>query len=146
MAMKDHVAYLESVGLTPLMMKRAQDIAGMAIRTGLPDIEDVYLSDIQMDGGRRYDVLLLFGGGKVLAANEWLTSDSFVVLPAKAQIQELHLEAEHYDFQQATVQSRLSMRAYAPGNILTWDGTATQANCDVLLSLIKRHLIPAVRP
>jgi len=134
--------YLASIGIKDLFYRRVEEICLLLGNLLDEEILDIFVSDyVQEDGTRIYDNLRLFTARGLIEADRFLTHDEFFFSDTrKCSPIAWELKTRDYDFQQATVKSRMSLRVAFTSDIRC-EFKASQENCDFLRSLLVKYFV-----
>jgi hypothetical protein len=141
--MKDEfIAYLGSIGMSTVLVERAQSIYDFYGRICREDITDIFVSEfIKQDGDREYQSLWFFSQGYAMEAKEFSGKDAFDMARIDPLVIYWIVEKQDYDFQAASDKSRLHIRVTLQ-SMQGCDFKASKNNCDYLKGLFLKYFAP----
>lgn len=134
-------AYLESIGIKELFLKRAEEVINFYQQIYQDQIEDIFVTEyLKEDGERVYESLFLFSKSLIMEAKQFLTVDDFDCVPFENNIRYWVIKKKEYNFLKALNKSRMTVEfAVSGGSSATLK--ASQGNCDHLKALFLKHII-----
>lgn len=141
----EHVQYLQSLGLSEILIERAKAVEVFYKTITNHEIDDVVVSEyLQPDGSRVYEGFWLFAGGYVLEAKSFAANDDYDLAPIKKSVRYWNIKKTDYDFNEATDNSRLTVRAtLGMGGLggVSIEIKASKKNCDHLKAIFLKYII-----
>lgn len=135
------VKYLESIGITQVLMPRIEWLIGALENISGEKIIDIFISEyMQDDGTRFYEDFRAFSENYQLAALKFINIDKYAIWDRnKQRFSGMNWDVSNYDFRSASPNSRASLLCsfYMPGPMLL---KASQNNCDKLFAVFKEYL------
>lgn len=142
----DFIEYFKSLGFKEQLLERISEILDDFSKLW-PDVEftDVAVDDYVLeDGTREFTNIHFYSEKKMcsfLAAN-FMTEKAYVLSYIERALDSVKIESQHYDFVEATEQSRLVVRArwrYQEGFS---ELKASSENCDHLMKIFAKYVLP----
>jgi len=146
---KEFGDYLESIGLTDVIIKRIEVVYQFYEKTlgKLDDeIQDIFVTDyISKDGMRQYENLWFFGKNYFMEAKLFLNQDDFDISPSAKKIDWIQVKKQDYDFVKANEKSRLYVNLLFLSKAGTASFKASEDNCDYLKEIYLKHMLSNLR-
>ena len=142
---KEHLEYLEKIGIKPPIRDRIEQIYEFYSEICPEEIEDVFVSDYNKeDGSRIYEQCRFYSEHFMMVADDFLQNDDFSFFNSySVRTLGLRIEKKHYDFKKANDKSRMIL-------VVEYEGTnlahikATKENCDYLKVLMQKWYMPSI--
>lgn len=139
---KEFTTYLETIGMTNVLIKRVETIYDFYRVVASAEITDIFVTDfIKEDGSREYESVWFFSEISAMEAKSFITKEEFDNSPLKKHISYWSIEKQDYDFIKATDKSRLQIHFSLP-EMTSADLKASKENCDFLNGIFKKHVLP----
>jgi hypothetical protein len=140
------LAYLELVGSPKAIQERAESLLAVYESLGVQP-SGFFLSEYrQEDGSPVHQSLWLFTDDLAMEAKLPTTGgEQFDFVPLARAIRHLVVEATDYDFAKASDESRMRVEVWFDGQRLG-ELRASASNCDLLMTVVGRYLLPNVAP
>lgn len=138
----DLTAYLKSIGMSDVLMRRVETIQEFYQGICPDEIRDIFVNDfIKEDGTREYGSVWFFSQTYAMEAKSFTSKDDFDMTPLRKRLTYWRVEKQDYDFAKATEKSRvlLQIRMDYP---VTGEFRASKENCDFLRDVLRKHILP----
>ena len=138
-------SYLKSIGITATLVNKIESILSFYKDICSYKIEDIFVSEyLTEDGSRQYENLWLFSKKSAMEAKQFVSTDNYDDTVFNKKIIRWDLSKTDYDFKNATEKSRAFL------NVMIQDGVsgvfkASKENCDQLLMIFKKHILPNMK-
>lgn len=133
--------YLDSIGISLLLQKRAEEVLKFYQQIYTDKVEDIFITEyLDEDGNRHYENMWLFSTTHAMEAEKFLQKDDFDCVPVTKLISRWCIEKTEYDFVKATAKSRMTV--YFNGNNFEADLRASKENCDQLKIVFMKYIMP----
>jgi len=141
----DFTAYLKTIGMTDILIKRVESIYNFYQGVSPEEITSIFVTDfIKEDGGREYENLWFFSKSNMMEAKGFISRDDFDMSPMLKHIIYWNVKKQDYDFQKATVKSRLHITIIVVYENIA-DFKASKDNCDYLKDIFQKHILPNIK-
>jgi predicted Zn-dependent protease len=139
--------YLSAIGISDVLSNRIEEIYKFYDEIILKDlidkIEDIFVTDyILNNGSRQYENVWFFTKRYVMEAKLFSKEDDFDISPLIKQVDFIDIKKHNYEFGKATEESRLSIIYASSLNTNQGDLRASKGNCDYLMKITLKYLIP----
>jgi hypothetical protein len=139
------ISYLESIGITGTLVNRIESILSFYQDICSSKIEDIFVSEyLTEDGLRQYENLWLFSKKSAMEAKQFVTGDNYDDSVFNKKIIRWELSKIDYDFNKATEKSRAFLNIMI-GGAVSGVFKASKENCDQLLMVFKKHILPNMK-
>ena len=137
-------AYLKSIGMSDVLVKRIETIHGFYQSISPGEITDVFVGEhLEADGNRAYESAWFFSQNYFMEAKTFTTKDNFDLVPVRNRVRHWRVEKQDYDFVNATEKSRMVIEIRlieSLGGIFR----ASKENCDFLRDVFRKHILPNI--
>jgi hypothetical protein len=141
---KEFLTYLNAINTTQTVQNRVAMFYNLCQNICTEDLVDIFVDDyVNQDGSISYTGLSFFSKNFTLSIPNFLTSDIISILGNKVAVQWFRLQIRDYDFKKGNDQSRISMDLMK-GITATGYYKGSRNNCDFLLEIMKKYLLPNI--
>jgi len=134
--------YLESVGITKVLISRIEYLYNVLNSLIDEELEDIFINEyIKEDGSRQYEHLKYFTKNYFISAINFINLDNYSISLKTSEMSLIKLESINYDFKEATTNSRLTLtcRYVGQGDIILIL-KASGSNYDRLINIYNKHI------
>jgi hypothetical protein len=142
---KKFVTYLESVGMTDILIKKAAAMHKVYCELCAEKITDIFVSEhLNEDGSRVYDSLWFFSENYFMESSEFTYKGNYDIAPMRKKITLCRVETQEYDFSGTTDKSRMFVKAQMELYV-NCEFKASKNNCDHLRAILKKYISPNLK-
>jgi hypothetical protein len=143
---EDFANYIKSIGITEVLQKRIATIYEYFEKMCPDEITGIFVTDyIKDDVSREYEHLWFFSEKYLMEAKQFVAKDDFDMIKLKKKVSYWNIKAQDYDFKKATEKSRLNVYVSFLDKELTAHLKAARENCDYLMNIVLKHVIPNIQ-
>lgn len=140
---EEFIRYLQSLGLTDVLLPRCDYVFRILSDTVGEEILDIFVSEyFEEDGKRYYEDFRVFTETTCLVASNFLHEDKFAIWNLESRYHNINFRSTNYDYKKATALSRLALYGFSEGSSGGLILKASGENCDHLYKLFKKYFIP----
>ena len=135
--------YLKDINMSDFLVARVEEVFNFYQLVHSDEITDIFVTDyLKEDGERIYESLWFFSQGYLMEAKGFMSKDEFDMSPLRKCVSYWSLEKKDYDFQKATVKSRLFIKVKFSELDISAQFKASKENCDYLKGLFHKYILP----
>lgn len=135
--------YLKDINMSDILVERVMEVFNFYQLVHANEITDIFVTDyLKEDGERVYESLWFFSQGYLMEAKGFMSKDEFDMSPLLKCVSYWSLEKKNYDFQKATVKSRLFIKIKFSELDINAQFKASKENCDYLKNIFHKYILP----
>lgn len=127
------------------LIERTETVIATVVKFLPDDLKYIFVSEYRdEEGNRAYESLWLLTESVMSEAHHFVTATSFDLCQTHHGVSRVLIEAEEFDFEQASERSRLNVNINfgSPGVPAVGEFKASGSNCSDLQEVIEEYLVP----